>query len=190
MKTRDIDIRTHLHTLLKYEHSDPDTIVLDELGLCQGEARIDVAVINGSMNGYEIKSESDTLERLPKQSEIYSKVFDTVTIVTASKFVDGIDDIIPKWWGIKIAELDCDGGMMLFDIRKARKNRKIDAYSLAQLLWRDEAIDLLKKKGLQKGYLSKPREILWRVLSENIPTIELKDEVRAILKSRENWRVH
>lgn len=191
MKTRDIDIRTSLHNMLGHEHKyDQSTKIINELGLCQGDARIDVAVVNGAMNGYEIKSESDTLERLPRQCEIYNKIFDTMTILTASKYVDGIKDIIPNWWGIMRAEKDADGIVFFLSIRKAKLNRKIDPYSLAQLLWREEALYILKEKGLHKGILSKPREFLWKALSDNVPLIELKELVRQQLKSRQNWRVH
>jgi hypothetical protein len=190
LKTRDIDIRTSLHFLLQKEHKhDPSTLILDELGLCQGDARIDVAVVNGAINGYEIKSESDTLERLPRQCAAYNKVFDTITILTASRFLDDIAEIIPEWWGIKQAEMNSDGVVMFLDIRAASKNMEIDPHALAQLLWKDEALDILKERGLQKGYLSKPRPVLWNVLVQNLDLQDIQDEVRKKLKARSNWRV-
>ncbi|MEK5641945.1 hypothetical protein BK138_08485 [Paenibacillus rhizosphaerae] len=191
MKTKDIDIRKSLHYLLHNEHKDePDTLILDELPLCQGDARIDVAVVNGAINGYEIKSESDTLARLPLQSAFYNRVFDNVTILTASKFVDGIKDIIPDWWGITQAEKEEDGLIHFFVLREPQKNQDVDALSVAQLLWRDEALSILKERGLQKGLLSKPRSFLWSALAENLPLSELQDEVRKKLKTRANWRAH
>ncbi|HHY79514.1 MAG TPA: sce7726 family protein, partial [Thermoanaerobacter sp.] len=54
--------------------SEPDTIFVNELDICFGTARIDVAVINGKMHGFEIKSEQDNLERLPAQIEAYNKI--------------------------------------------------------------------------------------------------------------------
>lgn len=98
MKTRDIDIRNVLHRELDQDFAhDLNTLILDELGLCQGEARVDVAVINGSIHGYKIKSERDTLERLPNQVDIYNKVLDTVTVITASRHIDGVLDVTPQW---------------------------------------------------------------------------------------------
>ena len=69
--------------------NDPQTLIVEELGIRQGAARVDVAVVNGSLHGYEIKSARDTLERLPKQSELYSSVFDTITLVTAENHLMG-----------------------------------------------------------------------------------------------------
>ncbi|KGE17554.1 sce7726 family protein [Paenibacillus wynnii] len=192
MKTKDIDIRTSLHRRLKAEHATEiaDTLILDELALCQGDARIDVAVVNGAINGYEIKSESDTLGRLPRQCEAYSKVFDTVTVLTASKYVEGIINLVPDWWGLTRAEMEEDGVVHFFSIREPQKNPCIDSLALAQLLWRDEAIIILKERGLQKGLLSKPRKVLWEALAENLSLVDLQYEVRKTLKSRTNWRVH
>ncbi|MBT2289492.1 sce7726 family protein [Paenibacillus albidus] len=191
MKTRDIDIRASLHSVLREEHkNEPDTLILDELGLCQGDARIDVAVVNGAINGYEIKSESDTLGRLPRQTDAYNRVFDTVTILTASRFIEGIEDIIPEWWGITKAEMDADGIVHFFPYRMPHQNPSIDPTALAQLLWREEALSVLKERGLQKGLLSKPRQLLWNALAEQLELRDLQDEVRKRLKARSRWRVH
>lgn len=190
MKTRDIDIRMSLHNILNKEHAhNPDTLIIDEFVVSQGEARIDVAVINGTLNGYEIKSESDNLERLPKQSIHYSKIFDTVTILTVSKFIDDIVEIIPEWWGIVRVVKEEDGKVHFFSIREAKKNPQIDPFALVQLLWRDEALSILKKKGLQQGFLSKPRRVIWEAIVNNISLPELKEQVQLCLKSRDNWRV-
>lgn len=190
MKTRDIDIRNVLHIELDHEYGhDPETLILDELGLCQGEARVDIAVVNGAIHGFEIKSESDTLERLPNQVDIYGKVLDTVTIVAAGRHLEGIYDLIPEWWGVyqaysyeyKIVELK--------EIRQSQLNPQIDPYSLVQLLWREEALKLLKELGFAKGYASKGRREIWERLADCLPINILKNHVRSILKSRKNWRL-
>src|SRR5262249_9341390 len=64
-RMRDGEIRAALHARLIVEHQgEPDTRFLDELSLC-GLVRVDVAVINGTLAGYELKSDLDTLRRLP-----------------------------------------------------------------------------------------------------------------------------
>src|ERR1700674_1251921 len=69
---RDSEIRAALRAKLHSIHSqDPETVVIDELSLCQGDARVDMAVVNGSLSGYEIKSDRDTLTRLPRQLAVY-----------------------------------------------------------------------------------------------------------------------
>lgn len=189
MQTRDIDIRNALHTKTLIKHkNDPDTLVVDELGLCQGIVRIDIAVINGSINGYEIKSEKDTLERLPMQIEYYSKVLDTITIVTGECHLDSLYNSLPEWCGIKLAFKTKNDLVSFRSIRKPKKNPQIEPYCLAQLLWRDEALAILTELGIEKGFLSKPRNIIWRKLSDSIPLYSLQDYVRRQLKARSNWR--
>jgi len=73
----DLQIRKAFHrTFLRTHHRDPSTLVLDELGLQHGKSRADIAVINGDLSGFEIKSDVDSLQRLTRQIERYSAVFD------------------------------------------------------------------------------------------------------------------
>lgn len=53
---------------------------------------------------YEIKSEYDSLDRLPKQIEAYKKVFDYISILTCRSKVDAIKKLVDKSIGIMILE--------------------------------------------------------------------------------------
>jgi pseudouridine-5'-phosphate glycosidase len=101
---RDGEVRQVLRERLNAIYgAEPTTIIVEELGLRCGAVRADLAVVNGRLKGYEIKSERDTLTRLARQCEVYSKVFDTVTIVVAERHLHGAVDVVPEWWGIDIA---------------------------------------------------------------------------------------
>lgn len=186
---RDRDIRSALKLRLRQEHgNESDTLLLDELGLCTGNARVDVAVVNGAINGFEIKSERDTLQRLPHQVEIYSRTLDTVTIVVGGNHLENVLNLVPEWWGVERAYYG-DGDSILFEpLRPALKNTSVDAYSLVQLLWRDEALKILTQLNLEKGMLSKPRKAIWKKLAESNSVAELNEFVRRELKARINWR--
>ena len=195
MKMREIDIRNSLnHKVLSLFPREHDAIIINEFGICQGEARIDLAVINGSIHGFEIKSESDTLDRLPSQQEIYNKVFDTITIVTGDKYLNRVPDIIPSWWGI-IRAKQKGKNVVLETIRDYKDNPQRDPYSLAQLLWQNEGLTILQQYNLAKGLKNKPRRYVWAALAENIPVKELSKIIRETLKKREslkmrdNWKV-
>jgi len=185
---RDYDVRTALRQELITAHAlEPNTLIVDEVGLCRGTVRVDMAVVNSTFNGYEIKSERDTLARLPTQQEVYSKTFDTVTIVTGRRHVEKIVERVPHWWGITMALMR--GGKVWFKIiRQPAFNSHVDPFSLAQLLWRDEAVSVLKERGLARGMLSKPRRVLWQKIVENLSIEELRRVVRERLKVRGNWR--
>ena len=83
---RDADVRRILRDRLQATQvvSD-DARLVEELGLCKGSVRADIAVVNGILKGYEIKSEKDTIARLKTQASVYSQVFDTVTLVVAER---------------------------------------------------------------------------------------------------------
>ena len=82
--------------------ADRNTLIVEELGLCRGTARVDIAVVNGQLSGYEIKSDRDTLSRLPAQMATYSRVFDTMTAVVAERHLGSTKAIIPDWWGVQV----------------------------------------------------------------------------------------
>ena len=184
---KDKDIRPVLISSLRKCESDQDYIIVEEFGLCQGDVRVDVAVINGAMNGYEIKSENDTLKRLPKQQKIYGKIFDSVTLLTTKKHLKKAIKVIPKWWGICDVIMENET-LYIQEVRKAETNTRIDPDYLVQLLWRDEALEILKERNLHKGMLGKPRDVLWKKLTNNLTIEELKIEIRTRIKFRNNWR--
>jgi hypothetical protein len=185
---KDSDIRQIILSDLdrKYKN-DLNTMIIEELGLCQGEARVDIAVVNGSIHGFEIKSDQDTLNRLAGQAAIYSRVLDSITLVVGSKHLNEALKVIPKWWGVVVAK-EKSGQVCLKKRRNGQLNPRLDPFALAQLLWRDEAFEALKKLDLHKGLANKPRTILWNKLTEHLATDELLALVRNFLRSRENWR--
>jgi hypothetical protein len=185
---RDHDVRIALRSHLGIEHrDDPSTKIVEELGLCE-ESRVDFAVINGSLTGFELKSERDTLARLPRQAATYSRVFDYVHLVSAENHVDRARNIIPPWWGIVIAVPDNHSGLTLRFDRAAEENPAVDASSIVQLLWRDEALAILARVGADRGVRSRPRELVWDRLVETISLSALRSEVRDALKARLGWR--
>lgn len=184
---KDIDIRNVLLRKLQNKFmDDQETKIVNEMGVLHGQSRIDVAVINGIIHGYEIKSESDTLDRLPDQIKSYNLVFDRMTIVVQRNYLKEVRALIPKWWGIFLITRR-KGNINIREVRKGRLNPNIDPLALSNLLWREEALDILKEKGLHKGYLSKPRREIYQRLVEYIGIEELKHHVSKQLRSREHW---
>jgi hypothetical protein len=183
---REGDIRIALKRDLGIEHPT-NSIVISELGLCNHRVRVDVAVINGFVSGYEIKSEADTLERLPVQAEWYSRTLDRVCMVVAPKFISKIERNIPQWWGIRCAIPEGDV-INIEIIREEQENQGHDPYCVAQFLWREEALQVLAEYNLDIGLKNKPRHIVWERLAAELPIDCLREEVRLKLKCRENWR--
>ncbi|MGD0880095.1 MAG: sce7726 family protein [Acidimicrobiales bacterium] len=186
---RDGDVRGALHSLLNQEHRSElaQTRFVDELDLC-GQVRVDVAVINGQLSGYELKSERDTLRRLPAQVEMYSRVLDRATLVVAERHLDHARPLLPTWWGLMVAS-STDEGVALRHEALPLENPNVSPRDLVQLLWRDEVLAELVERDLDRGVRSKSRQIMWTRLAENVPLAELRMIVRERLKHRERWRV-
>lgn len=186
---RDLDIREALHSqLLSKYRSDPTTRIIDEMGILTGDFRVDVAVINGQLEGFEIKSARDRLDRLPSQAEAYGRVFDRMTAVCSECHYRAVSSLVPKWWGIVVAE-GANAGVRLVRKRVTHRNPNVDPFSVAQLLWRDEALQALENLGSAEGIRSKPRRVLWGTLSKTMSPMELCEVVRDQLRARASWRV-
>lgn len=186
---RDIDVRRALHKKVLREHRDePDTLVLDELGLCNGDARVDVAVINGEIRGYEIKSEKDTLVRLPHQVEVYNSTLDRVVLVVFEGHLEKALPVIPTWWGVKTVRSGPRGAIHFEEIRRPLPNPAIDIRSLVTLLWKDEVLSELERMGQIRGLRNKPKRALYDRLADALSVDEIRCLVRRRLKERERWR--
>jgi hypothetical protein len=186
----DTDIRTALKIKLTSTHCDhPETVVLDELGVCRGEVRVDVTLVNGKIHGYEIKSDRDSLRRLAKQVELYGKVMDRATLVAGERHLDAARVMLPEWWGVLLVKSTYNGPCFR-TVRQARINPARDARALAEFLWLEDAITLLEQHGLDRGVRSKPRRIVWDRVCESFDIEVIAAAVRAKLKSRAMMPAH
>jgi len=189
MDSTDFEIREALHRkVLKAYHRSNSTIIVDELGLAHGKNRIDVAVLNGHLHGYEIKSAKDTLIRLPDQLSQYRKSLQKLTIVVAPNHIDGVLSIAPEWSGIIEARKGPRGGISFTTVRKATINPEVDGVALAHLLWRKEAIELLARFGVSEKELSKPRKQLYEIIASETSLAELVSWIKEKFMARETWR--
>jgi hypothetical protein len=183
-------VRSAFHqSILKPAHDDPDTVVLDEFALRHGESRADIAVLNGKLVGYEIKTEEDSLTRLKSQITAYSEVFDRAYLISGKRHLDKISVLAPDWWGIY--EIEGNSSLYSFSlIREGKANPKKDSYGIAHLLWKDEAIDLLVNLFSCKVREKSTRDQLYNILIDKCSSDELSKIVIKCLKSRSGWRTN
>jgi hypothetical protein len=173
----------HIRKALKasLQQLDSTATIIDEMPLLRGRGRADLAFVNGSLCGYEIKSEADSLVRLGNQTQNYEAVFELNTVVIAKKHLRSARQRIPKTWGI-IEVRQLDGEIQLCPRRQARRNRNLSKPALARLLWKDECIRILREFGIQTKS-NVPVMKLWRLL-ESLDTDSLCRSVREALKHR------
>ncbi len=187
--TNDSEIRSALHArYLRRAKSQPDTLVIDELGLAHAKCRVDIAVINGYIHGYEIKSAKDTLERLGSQISIYRQTLQKVTIVAAPKHSDTAQALLPDWCGLIEARQGPRRGIHFIRIRPARLNPEIMPVMMAHLLWRSEVTELLMQAGFTAKELRMPRKQLYEILCAQLTPHQITASIRAFMLKRQLWR--
>lgn len=130
---------------IRRQHPDDgSTGLLEEFRMPRPSARIDLAVVNGELAGFEIKSDADKLTRLSLQVPAFSRFFDRVSIVTTFKHLDEARRRVPAWWGLIIYRHDGT-----FNIaRKGRRNAHIDVRSLLFALSAAEIAALASLSGM------------------------------------------
>jgi hypothetical protein len=177
-------IRIALHNFVAHHMGeDPSATIVDELSVGSDSARIDLAVLSNSFHGYEIKSELDSLRRLSRQIEAYSNVLDFATLVVTPKHLAAALQALPAWWEVVTALPSPERGIAFEVARPGYMNPTVNLRSLAQLMWRDQALRLLESKGYA-GWRSKEK---WRMLDricEVLPSDEIKKLVRESVKER------
>ena len=187
--TNDAQIRELLLPFVRIEHANTSpALLIEEFAIYGGSNRADLAALNGISHGYEIKSDRDTLSRLPDQVSAYGAVFERATLVSAARHLPSARKIIPKWWGIVEVKKTPTLEYCLKRIRESRPNPAPHAESIASLLWRSEALSILTSLGLDRGVRSKPMEYLVARLANEVAIERLSTYVRETLRARGDWR--
>ena len=124
-----------------------DAVLINEMVVANWARRADLALANGRLHGFEIKSAYDSLKRLPGQVESFQKHFDKVTVVAASKFIPEILRDYPDEVGVLEVCLSGDR-VMLRQARSGRIAEVRDRQVIASLITRVELEKLLRQEGI------------------------------------------
>lgn len=170
--------RAHRRRITKYRR---------EWSIDVGGTRVDVAAINGSITGCEIKSCRDNFGRLDRQVRAYSAVMDSAVLVVEGRAASRAMDLAPEWWGVWQASAGASGEAQLEVLRPAACNPEPVPFAIAQLLWRDEAMAVLRERGDAAGLRTATRWRLWEALAVQLPLDQLRREVRNKIKARPGW---
>lgn len=199
-------IRTHLKDIYKETSHEgnplPELRLVDELAIPKRICLADVVAIplsddaSKGLHGFEIKSEVDSLTRLESQIHYYSRVFKKCSLVVTEKHEKKALDMIPDWWGVIVAlsvGFDEYGDLLdeivLLETRVAQENpTPLIPYSLTQLLWRTELVDIVKTKELDVKKTGSKR-VLRTAISKQLSIEELEATVITYLAEREEWKI-
>lgn len=176
-----------IRTLTDWHGQEPDALIIREFAVGHGLGYADIAVINDTIHGYELKTASDNLGRLPIQIAYYNRVFGHCTLVCDRRHMEKARAMIPEWWGLVSA--DERAGVFTFTeicIALANPIRVIEDET--HLLWHDECVTLLDR--FDKGHKLKwkARRVLYARLLETVPVTLLRAEITCVLRARTQWK--
>jgi len=162
-------------------------LIVEEMEVCSGRARIDFAVIADQLIGIEIKGPKDSVARLPGQAAAYSQCFDIVVLVVHESLFEKAQVLVPSWWGIVSGRRGGKNARYRFH-RLPQKNPRRDLEQLLALLWREELAALLEQLcGCGVSPKESKRAIRLRIIA-NSSADELHRAILAKLKERAEWR--
>lgn len=174
----DRDIRPTLVRTVRASH--PGAALFEELPVCR-KGRADLVAVNSALWGYEIKSDRDTLNRLPRQIEHYESIFDYCIVVAAERHLRYADLIIPPHWGI-FSVHGSIGDCSMDEVRRPQRNPNRRIEQIIRLLWKTEGMKALRTHGV-KVPRNAPVRLVWKMLSK-LPTPDVEESVRSALKNR------
>lgn len=183
----ELEIRSAVHASVERDGRQ-DRLIVDEFVIGE-RGRIDIAVISDSLVGYELKSDLDTLARLPRQMDVFGEVFDFCTLVVTSKHLTKARKILKRGWGLAVVDRTTENTLVYKQLRRARQRNTPDKVALARLLWRDEIVHALDALGEAHGFRSRTRDELSERLAQLTEQNQLRTIVTSALTARRGWRV-
>ncbi|CAN7760803.1 sce7726 family protein [Pseudorhodoferax sp. LjRoot39] len=182
------ELRAFVRDRLSGRASAPGARMFEELGIERGGARVDLALVEDGLEAFELKSDLDNFGRLHNQIHAYNRVFDRITLVTGSTLSDAALDVMPRWWGIWAVRRLKNGNLSLKKIRDAARNPRQETRSLATLLWREEAADVLLDETGELPSKRASRAQLCDSIAEQVQLHSLRRHVARRLVSRQAVR--
>ena len=184
----DAKIRTDIRALLPRVFRNADeALLVEEMEICSGKARADMAIISKQLIGVEIKGSKDTLRRLPNQIDQYSRCFDQVVLVVHESHANKAIQLVPNWWGI-VVNSDEKNKMPYSIKRRPELNDNFELESFLMLLWKPELEVLCSKLLNWRPAQRNSKQNLRERLISNAINSQLKEAALGMLRIRKEWR--
>lgn len=179
--SREQDIKVALIDWLYNKGLLDDATIINEMVVANWSRRADLAVANGHLQAFEIKSDFDTLKRLDGQLEIFTSRFEKVTVVCSKKFTYEVSKKVKSEVGI-IEFQKKDGCIKFKVIQRGRISSISNKKVLIGFLLKKEVFELLKCNNIKFS-----ADFSKKVIEEialNISYSKIRDFVISCIKAR------
>jgi len=144
---REHDIKMALIVRLHQKGLLDNAVLINEMVVAKWSRRADLALANGTLQAFEIKSDYDSLKRLDGQLETFNSRFEKVTVVCAPKFT--VEVLSRVSHETEVLEVSKNNDSIIFKVIQRGKTRNIkDKKILIGFLLKKEIQLLLRNNGL------------------------------------------
>jgi hypothetical protein len=158
-----------------------DSVLVSEMAIANWTRRADIVLANGKLWAFELKSESDSLARLPGQLEAFSYYFERLVVVVAARFERSARAMLTDGVGLWVEEQD---GILKERVRSKILPLAKDA--AISLMTATELRRLLSCNGVPR-LKEAPRQKLESV-AMGLPALDLANAARDAVKRRHRSR--
>lgn len=141
---REQDIKIALIDWLYKKGMLSDATIINEMVVANWSRRADLAIANGHLQAFEIKSDFDSLKRLDGQLKIFNSRFEKVTIVCAPKFTCEVSKRVSSDVGV-VEYQSNNRGVRFKIIQKGRVCSRLNKFVYLGFLLKSEIKDLLNQ---------------------------------------------
>jgi len=156
--------------------------VLEEVHVCNGNAIADVVAVYKAMHCYEIKGETDSINRIVRQSQFYDQAFPLISLVTTANHLKKAETIAPSHWGIVVASVSLSGAVTFKHFRGANRNPSYRPEIALLSLWRSELINFPNFSNASLTKLN--RQKIAELIASNAPIGVINESVGRALVVR------
>ncbi|TSH79513.1 sce7726 family protein [Pantoea sp. paga] len=174
-------IRKELIRFLSNKNPTPKAI-LEELHIDNGRAIADVVAAYNHLHCYEIKGQTDSIQRVLTQAIFYNTSFSKITLVTTKNHIAWALKHAPFFWGLILAEKNGDDIRLKY-VRKTGTNSYFKKENALMMLWKEELIRAANHFEI-KIKKSHSRFELAEILSKSINKDCLLNTVQSLVSQR------
>lgn len=184
---RDSDVRPALVAAVARRVGDQPHLLVPEVPVhWTVPARMDALLVADRISGFEIKSDVDSLTRLPRQIEAYGAVVERAVLVVGDRHLAAGKRAVPPWWAIWGARWH-DDEVVFREVRRGRLNPNLNPLAVATFMTRDDLVHALRERGFTR--LSTYRvDVLRQLLANNVSTRDTIRLARQAMLGNALWR--
>lgn len=184
---RDLDVRHALHEAVTRQVKGAPHVLVPEVDIrWTVPARMDALLVSHRIYGFEIKSDVDSLSRLPRQILAYNAAVERAVLVVGDRLLAPATDLVPDWWTIWRARWR-DDRVVIHEVRRGRLNPAPNVHAVTMFLLRDDLLAALRQRG-HTGLGGLSVDQLRSRLVEDAGPRKTLEIARTAMRSRADWQ--